>query len=316
MGYGTCCTPNAGREPGALDLSKLPRRKLSDEGMIHLEGGPFAMGAEGPECWEADGEGPVREVTLRPFLMDAAAVTNRQFAEFIEETGYQTETERFAWSFVHHSQLSKAHRKRLKDLRVLGLEWWYRVDGAFWKKPFGRGGDIEKLGIQDHPVVHVTWHDAAAYAHWAGKRLPTEAEWEFASRGGLEQKRYPWGDELRPGGKHRCNIWQGRFPVEDLGEDGWKGTAPAREFSPNGFGLWNTTGNVWEWVADWFDPAWHRTAPRENPVGPPRGQARVMRGGSYLCHRSYCNRYRCAARTSNTPDTSTGHVGFRCAADI
>lgn len=315
MGKGSCCTPTAVREQNASAVADLPRRAFSDQGMVLLEGGAFAMGDDGPETWPADGEGPIRQVTLRPFLIDATAVTNRQFKEFIDDSGYTTETERFNWSFVHHSQLSKAHRKRLKDMRVAGLEWWYRVDGSNWWKPFGRGGDVDRLNLWDHPVVHVTWNDAAAYARWAGKRLPSEAEWEYASRGGLEGKLYPWGDQLRPDNRHRCNIWQGRFPVEDLGEDGWKGTAPARHFPPNGYGLYNTTGNVWEWVADWFHPTWHRGGSRDNPQGPPHGDRRVMRGGSYLCHRSYCNRYRCAARTSNTPDTSTGHLGFRCAAD-
>lgn len=271
------------------------------------------MGCEGEEAWPADGEGPIRKVILWPFWIDACAVTNSQFAAFIEATGYLTETERFGWSFVHYSQLTNAQRKSLADLRVAGLEWWYRVDGASWKFPLGPGQSIAALKRWDHPVVHVTWHDAEAYARWAGKRLPSEAEWEYACRGGLEGARYPWGHDLTPQGKHRCNIWQGDFPQKDLGEDGYRGTAPARSFKPNGFGLFNMTGNTWEWVHDWFSPSFHRSGPRDNPVGPPLGDRRVMRGGSYLCHISYCNRYRCSARTSNTPDTSAGHLGFRCA---
>jgi formylglycine-generating enzyme required for sulfatase activity len=157
----------------------------------------------------------------------------------------------------------------------------------------------------DHPAVHVSWHDTNAYCAWAGARLPTEAEWEFAARGGLEGKAFPWGDELEPAGEHRMNVWQGDFPAHNTAADGYVGTAPVASFSPNGYGLHNVTGNVWEWTADWFDPT------RE----PPEGTSRVQKGGSYLCHHSYCRRYRVAARQGSTPDSSTGNVGFRCASD-
>jgi formylglycine-generating enzyme required for sulfatase activity len=166
-----------------------------------------------------------------------------------------------------------------------------------------------------HPVVHVSWTDASAYSQWAEKRLATEAEWEMASRGGLDQKRYPWGDELTPGGKHLCNIWQGEFPDRNTAEDGYVGTSPVRAFSPNGFGIYDPGGNVWQWQADWFSPTYHRSEARHDPRGPATGTAKAIRGGSYLRHDSYCNRYRVAARSANTPDSSTGNLGFRCAMD-
>jgi formylglycine-generating enzyme required for sulfatase activity len=282
--------------------------------MIKLEGGSFLMGSEDDDIWVNDGEAPVREVTVSPFFIDATTVTNKEFQQFVEDTGYQTEAERFGWSFVFHNQLPKAKRKKFQPETVMGLEWWCAVEGACWKHPEGPGSGIEKR--MSHPAIHISWNDAATYAAWAGKRLPTEAEWEFAARGGLEQKRYPWGDSLLVKNKHMCNIWQGKFPQKDTADDGYRGTAPAKSFKPNGFGLYNVSGNVWEWCADWFSPNHHLLSSRTNPQGPTTGQRRVMRGGSYLCHDSYCNRYRVSARTSNTPDSSTGNIGFRCARDL
>lgn len=286
--------------------------------MVRLEGGSFEMGNGDEEAWIEDGEGPVRTVRLRPFWIDVTAVTNEAFAAFVEATGYKTEAELFGWSYVFHLFVPrKIARKAAGSRKVPNLRWWSGVEGAYWKKPEGPGSNVLKR--MHHPVIHVSWNDAVAYAKWAGKRLPTEAEWEFAARGGLERKRYPWGDELTPNGKHQCNIWQGRFPEQNTGEDGFVGTAPARSFRPNGYGLYNVAGNVWEWCGDWFHPQWHadeREETRRDPRGPPAGTSRVMRGGSYLCHHSYCNRYRVGARTANSPDTSTGNCGFRCAADV
>jgi formylglycine-generating enzyme len=282
------------------------------EGLVPLPGGVVLMGTDDPEASPADGEGPVRRVTLRPFALARTAVTNAQFAAFVAATGYRTEAERFGWSFVFHLFVPRS--KRIELVGSAGpAPWWLAVRGACWRAPEGPGSAT--TGRRDHPVVHVSWHDAAAYCAWAGVRLPTEAEWEYAARGGLEQARYPWGDELTPGGKHRMNIWQGAFPARNTAADGYAGTAPVTAYKPNGHGLYNLAGNVWEWCADWFSPDHHRDGPREDPGGPPTGQARVIRGGSYLCHHSYCNRYRVAARSANTPDSATGNTGFRVAAD-
>ncbi|MFW5695340.1 MAG: formylglycine-generating enzyme family protein [Alkalispirochaeta sp.] len=280
--------------------------------LIPLTGGVFTMGTDSDEGFAEDGEGPARRVTVSPFAVDPFAISNDDFASFVSETGYITEAERFGWSFVFHLFVSKTARKRGEVRAVPGLEWWLGVERACWKRPEGRGSNLKGRG--NHPVVHVSYADALAFCQWAGVRLLTEAEWEYAARGGLEQQRFAWGDELTPGGRHMANIWQGTFPSQNTEADGYSGTAPVDSFSPNGFGLYNVAGNVWEWCADWFSPDWHLPeAPdtRRDPVGPSHGDRRVNRGGSYLCHHSYCNRYRLAARSSNTPDSSTGNLGFR-----
>lgn len=312
-GRNACCSPSRGISGEAVaPPAPNPRVQADTRGMKRLPGGAFLMGSGSGEGYPEDGEGPVREVRLRPFWMDVCAVTNRQFARFVKETGYRTDAERYGWSFVFHLLVPKDLAPKIKQ-HALETPWWWKVPGACWKHPEGHGTTIRDR--MDHPAVHISWNDAAAYCAWAGKRPPTEAEYEYAARGGLVQKRYPWGDDLTPGGRHLCNIWQGRFPDHNTLEDGYLGTAPVRAFPPNGFGLYGMAGNVWEWCADWFSRDYPLTGPRDDPAGPPSGERRVMRGGSYLCHESYCNRYRVAARSSNTPDSSTGNMGFRCAAD-
>ncbi len=311
-----CCVPSqqrAQRLTASTEHSAQRRRTMtgSAEGMIPLPGGEFLMGTDYPNGFPADGEGPVRRVFLDAFLMDRGPVTNEAFARFVAASGYRTEAERFGWSFVFEGDLPENSRS---SEAVPGVEWWKRVDGACWDHPEGPGTDVSERA--NHPVVQVSWNDAAAYASWAGKRLPTEAEWEYAARGGLEQKLYPWGDELMPGGEHRCNIWQGSFPHHNTAEDGFAGVCDVDAFPANGFGLFSITGNTWEWCADWFDAVYHADATRVNPVGPSAGSARVIKGGSYLCHQSYCNRYRVAARSSNTPDSATTNMSFRCVRDL
>ena len=281
--------------------------------MIRLESAEFLMGTDDRRGFPGDGEGPVRPVALDGFHIDETTVTNGQFAAFVTDTGYITEAELFGWSFCFHQFVSDETSKAVEQ-RVEGSEWWWRVDGADWRCPDGPDSSIEHR--MDHPVTQVSSNDAYAYAKWTGKRLPTEAEWEYAARGGLEQNRYAWGNALTPGGEHRCNIWQGDFPRTNTREDGYHGTAPARSFEPNGYGLYNVAGNVWEWCADWWTVDWTSTALATNPKGPSEGTAKVTRGGSFLCHSSYCNRYRVAARTSNTPNSSTANMGFRCAMDL
>lgn len=276
-----------------------------------MPGGTFQMGTDDREGFPDDGEGPVRPVELRAFAIDATAVTNTSFSSFVEETGYRTEAEAWGWSYVFASFLPGAVRK--VSPRPPTTPWWCAVQAADWRRPEGPGSDLTDRG--DHPVVHVSWADAVAYCTWAGGRLPTEAEWEYAARGGLHGARYPWGDDLTPGGQHLCNIWQGQFPVKNTVDDGHRGTAPVRSFPPNQLGLYEVAGNVWEWTADWWGTD-HPPSLTRNPTGPDAGTAKVMRGGSYLCHASYCNRYRVAARTRNDPDSSSGNQGIRCAYDV
>jgi formylglycine-generating enzyme required for sulfatase activity len=306
-----CCAPSAGRTAHAGgDTIRVARAATAPRGTVLLAGGTFLMGTDSAEGYPADGEGPVREVTLSAFWMDTLAVTNAQFGAFISATGYRTDAERFGWSFVFAGLLPGDFGP---TRGAAAAPWWREVEGATWDHPEGPHSDVSAR--QDHPAVHVSWDDAAAYCAWAGKRLPTEAEWEYAARGGLVQRRYPWGDELTPAGEHRCNTWQGDFPASNDCDDGFYGTAPAGAFPPNGYGLYNMVGNTWEWCADWFEVRHERTT-LHDPRGPEAGTHRVIRGGSYLCHESYCYRYRVAARSASTPDSSTGNTGFRCVASV
>ncbi|XP_005222724.1 formylglycine-generating enzyme isoform X2 [Bos indicus] len=240
--------------------------------MVPIPAGVFTMGTDDPQI-KQDGEAPARRVAIDAFYMDAYEVSNAEFEKFVNSTGYLTEAEKFGDSFVFEGMLSEQVKSDIQQA-VAAAPWWLPVKGANWRHP--EGPDSTVLHRPDHPVLHVSWNDAVAYCTWAGKRLPTEAEWEYSCRGGLQNRLFPWGNKLQPKGQHYANIWQGEFPVTNTGEDGFRGTAPK---------------------------------------GPPSGKDRVKKGGSYMCHKSYCYRYRCAARSQNTPDSSASNLGFRCAAD-
>jgi formylglycine-generating enzyme required for sulfatase activity len=277
--------------------------------LVDIPASTFRMGDESPWAYPGDGEGPVHEVEVGAFRIDSVAVTNDAFARFADATGWRTDAERFGWSFVFAGLLPDD----IPPTRgVVGAEWWRQVFGADWRHPEGPHADLHGRG--DHPVVHTSWFDALAYCRWTGTRLPSEAEWEVAGRGGRPGAPFPWGDDLEPDGDHRMNVFQGTFPAGNTGADGYVGTAPVDAFPRNGFGLANVTGNVWEWCADWLDPAYYARSPRRDPPGPATGELRVQRGGSYLCHRSYCRRYRVSARSGSEPNSSTGNAGFRVAA--
>tara|TARA_B100000700_G_scaffold274655_1_gene319847 strand:+ start:5363 stop:6253 length:891 start_codon:yes stop_codon:yes gene_type:complete len=278
--------------------------------VVDMPGGDFRMGNE-IEAYPFDGEGPVRPVRLSPFSISTTAVSNAEFARFVDATQHLTLAEREGWSFVFAGHLPNDFEE---TRGVVGAEWWRQVYGADWCHPEGPHSDLSERA--SHPVVHVSWFDAIAYADWAGGQLPTEAQWECAARGGLNQKRLPWGDNNQPDGKdtYRFNIFTGTFWHDDNAADGWAGTCPVDEFPPNDFGLYNCSGNVWEWTADWFTASHglgDSQEPLVDPTGPALGTNRVLKGGSFLCHDSYCHRYRLAARTSSTPDSTTSHQGFR-----
>jgi formylglycine-generating enzyme len=295
-----CCSPQRGpgsAGAGTADAAPDPRSEGTPgrTDLLSLAGGTYWMGSD-EDRYPEDGESPARRVSVDGFRIAARAVSNADFARFVAATRYGTTAEREGWSFVFAGLLADDFPP---TRAVVEAPWWRQVPGATWLHPEGPASGLRDRS--DHPVVHVSWIDARAYCRWAGGRLPSETEWEYAARGGLEGQRYPWGNELTPGGEHRMNVFQGRFPGMNTAEDSFAGTAPVDAFPPNAYGLHNATGNVWEWTADRF--------------GPGRPGQRVTRGGSYLCHDSYCWRYRCAARSGNTPDSSAGNIGFRMAAD-
>jgi formylglycine-generating enzyme len=312
---GSCCSPVQpdvlAPAPRTASLHIAPadiRARLRDSA-VQIPGGRAEVGTDRPLV-VGDGEGPRRFVRLKPFRLGATAVTNDEFAAFVANTGYVTEAERFGWSYVFYAHLQGVEL----TAGVVGTEWWRRVDGAYWKAPLGPTSNLE--GKAAFPVVHISWHDASAFAQWAGGRLPTEAEWEHAARGGLSGAIYPWGDRHPDDDAFQpCNIWQGRFPDIDTGADGYAGLAPARSFAPNGYGLYNMSGNCWEWTAENFRVRSLKSSARTVNERAREANAKLLKGGSNLCHQSYCHRYRVAARTSNTPDTSTSHIGMRIAFD-
>ncbi len=303
----------------------LPAPELTKE-MVLIPGGTFWMGSDtGP----ADAR-PQHQVEVDAFWIDQHEVTNEQFARFVESTGFVTTAERKPspgdFPDVPAEQLvsgSLVFTPSSKDPALdQPLSWWRFVPGANWRHPEGPGSDIDDRA--KHPVVHVSWDDAFAYGKWAGKRLPTEAEWEYAARGRLDRKEYVWGDEQQPLGRHAANIWQGRFPHENTREDGFVATAPVASFPANGYGLHDMAGNVWEWCADWYRPDYYAHTSAINPLGPdssydpdePGARKRVERGGSYLCTDQYCGSFRPARRMKTSPDTSLCHTGFRCVISV
>jgi formylglycine-generating enzyme required for sulfatase activity len=246
---------------------------------------------------EMPDESPVHQATIRSFWIDRHEVTVGEFARFVAATGYTTEAEQFGWSGVFDAASGE----------------WQRRDGADWRHPEGAGSAVASA---NEPVTQVSFADASAYAKWAGKRLPTEAEWEYAARGGMAGKRYSWGDELRPGGKPAANWWQGEFPARNTAEDGFPGRATVGSFAPNNYGLYDMGGNVWEWCADWYEAGYYATSPAANPQGPTAGAERVIRGGSWMCSENYCTNYRAAARGHTAPDSGLNNLGFRCVRDL
>jgi formylglycine-generating enzyme required for sulfatase activity len=322
---------------GCADATQAAAGRDAPPGMRWIAGGEFTMGSEAEGA--NPNEAPTHRVRVDGFWIDETAVTNAEFARFVEATGWVTIAERpVDWEAMKATVPPGTPKPPPEMLEPGSLvftptqgevslsdlsNWWRWQSGASWRHPEGPGSTI--VGRESHPVVQVAWDDAVAYTAWAKKRLPTEAEWEVAARGGLENKRYAWGDEFRPGGKSMANTYTGKFPVRDTAEDGFAGTAPVRSFPANAYGLYDMGGNVWNWCSDWFRSDAHALAAPEgccqNPPGPrdswdatdPLAPKRVIKGGSFLCNPSYCESYRPSARRGTPPDTGSSHVGFRCA---
>jgi len=308
----------------AIQTGDLNRDLVVPTPLVLIPGGLFTMGTDDPQIVE-DGESPARKVKISPFKLQKYEVSNRQFSEFILETGYKTEAENFGWSFCFEATLSSQVLSRIST-KVVATPWWLPVQDASWFRPNGPDKDILSEKLLDHPVTHVSHNDAKKYCEWLNLRLPREAEFERASRGGLESKGFPWGDELNPEGRFRANLWQGMFPNENLGSDGYSYASPVTAFGEqNQYGLYNIIGNAWEWVADAWTVRHRLTGPDgevlENPLVEIRGRIddptveRVKKGGSYMCHISYCYRYRVESRSSNSADSSSQNLGMRCADD-
>jgi len=314
------------REP-KLNANNPPGK--APDGMVWVPGGEFYMGVD-PDTFPSEQDisdaAEVHLVYVDGFWMDKTEVTNAQFAKFVAATKYVTDAEKTPTK----EEFPNAEPEDLKPFSIVfkkpsgrvnlnnHLSWWDLRVGASWKHPEGPSSDIK--GLDNYPVVHVSYNDAVAYCKWAGKRLPTEAEWEFAARGGLNRKLYPWGDDLKPDGKWMCNIWQGEFPLKNSKEDGFEGAAPVGSFPPNAYGLHDMSGNVWEWCADWYRGNYYRDSPEKNPKGPVAGfdwvernlDKRVQRGGSFLCADTYCIRYIVGTRGKGEITSAQNHCGFRC----
>ena len=301
-----CCSPKSNREDAKNNnfINKSFSKNFNETKFANIDGGWFLMGSEESYAFPGDGEGPVRKIYVDKFSISKYSVTISEFKRFIDDTNYITDAERFGWSFVFFEQL----KNNSFSESVQNAPWWIKVENAYWNLPDGENVGIEKFS--EHPVTHISWRDAQEYCKWSGTRLPTEAEWEFAARGGLDQKKYPWGDDLEIDGEVQCNIFDGEFPNKNNAPKDMRFTTKVDAFHPNKFGLYNMVGNVWEWTQDWFT-RFHDPEINVNPTGPEKGNNKVIRGGSFLCHDSYCNRYRTSSRTSNSIDSSTSNMGFR-----
>lgn len=305
----SCCAPSRQEHPPAPAAQPVGSARGAAQDAIAVRGGKTHVGTRDPVL-PPDGEGPERAVTLKDFALEATTVTNARFGQFVAATGYVTEAERFGWSAVF---LNSPERLRSAQLAGSELPWWHRVEGACWQHPEGPDSTIQDR--LDHPVVQVSWADAMAFAEWVGGRLPSEAEWEHAARGGSHRQRFPWGDAEPTDDTIFCNIWQGKFPQHNLETDGFLRTAPARSFAPNSLGFYNMAGNVWEWTHDPYRIRSNsRQAKARNALALAHAD-KVLKGGSFLCHISYCYRYRIAARMALSPDSASSNTGFRIAYD-